>query len=379
MHRVLCAVSVLGFAAAASAQQYNNNFDFGDPQGAQVFGDATFTAGALRLTQAIPGMSGAIVLPISAQNVQSFTASFNLRYENEGGLSADGVSFNLGVLPNGVIPGASENGPGNGLTVMVDNFDFDNDGFVFDEGLRVFMNGTEIASVELFLPSSLSSTPIDIALGSDGTLDVRFEGNLVVNNLATGFVPQNGQRFGLASRTGGEAAAHFIDDLIVSPRYRQGLCTDPQAIRGDGLFSYFVGPDTTSNQSGASCASTTQPIWFCWQAPLTGVARVSTVGLATHDTVLSAFEGCAPCPAAFGEIACNDDSSGLQSQITFPTNAGATYLIRVAEFGGSTSNLGPHAFSISSTEDCRADFNGDGSIDPDDLGDFINTYFGGCP
>ncbi|MGD9690006.1 MAG: GC-type dockerin domain-anchored protein [Phycisphaerales bacterium] len=26
----------------------------------------------------------------------------------------------------------------------------------------------------------------------------------------------------------------------------------------------------------------------------------------------------------------------------------------------------------------QADFNGDGSTDPDDLGDFINAYFGGC-
>ncbi len=215
MRRAVSVFGVLALAASSAlAQQYSNDFAFGDPQGAQLFGDATITGGALRLTREVNGLSGAIVLPISGQNVRSFTASFNLRYNNTAGVPADGVSFNLGVLPDGVIPGASENGPGNGLTVMVDNFDFNGDGFVGDEGLRVFQNGTQIAGVALGLSSSIPNTLVEITLDLDGTIDVRFGGNLVVNNLATGFVPQNRQRFGLAARTGAEAAEQFVDDLV---------------------------------------------------------------------------------------------------------------------------------------------------------------------
>ncbi|MGD9688612.1 MAG: hypothetical protein AB7K52_03385 [Phycisphaerales bacterium] len=49
-----------------------------------------------------------------------------------------------------------------------------------------------------------------------------------------------------------------------------------------------------------------------------------------------------------------------------------------SNFTGSNSGTGS-ASSIDQFSDCPGDFNGDGNLDPDDLGDFINCYFASPP
>ncbi len=160
---------------------------------------------------------------------------------------------------------------------------------------------------------------------------------------------------------------------------------------GDG--SYLDGqlqapPPTGLNENGCSfccndpqinerspCGSTTSPAT---------AARSPSRPAATRgfDTKLAAYPGGGPTgdtPAS----ACNDDASctplGVESRMTFPVNAGATYTIR---FGGYSTAHGNATMLISSTgSTCgSADFNCDGDIGTDaDIASFFACLSGNCP
>jgi hypothetical protein len=81
------------------------------------------------------------------------------------------------------------------------------------------------------------------------------------------------------------------------------------------------------------CATSTAPdLWYSVQFPATGIANVRTCG-SLYDTALQLFDG--TC-AALNSLACNDDSCGLGSSISFTATAGTTYLVRVGGFGTSS-------------------------------------------
>ncbi len=71
-------------------------------------------------------------------------------------------------------------------------------------------------------------------------------------------------------------------------------------------------------------------VWYAYTATCTGLTTVNTCG-ATFNTSLSAWSACGGT-----ELACNDDFCGTQSQISFVSNSGTTYLIRVAGANGET-------------------------------------------
>jgi hypothetical protein len=62
------------------------------------------------------------------------------------------------------------------------------------------------------------------------------------------------------------------------------------------------------------------------------MTTVSTCSTLTNDTVVSVHQG--TC-ALLSETACNDDSCGLQSSVSFPATAGTLYRIRIASFGAT--------------------------------------------
>jgi len=138
-----------------------------------------------------------------------------------------------------------------------------------------------------------------------------------------------------------------------------------------GTFS-FTTIGATNDFAGTCGFSATSPdVWFSYTASCTGIATVSTCGLAPFDTVLAAMNACGG-----PEIVCIDDSCGLQTTITFPTIVGQQYLVRIAGFGSDTGS-GQIQFSCAST--CQADFNLDGNLDPDDLADYISAFFSQPP
>ncbi len=87
-----------------------------------------------------------------------------------------------------------------------------------------------------------------------------------------------------------------------------------------------AGDPTPSCGKGARSKS----VWYQFTAPSDGTISADTFG-SSYDTVLSVFSG--SCGTLTGtEVACNDDTGGSQSQVSFAAAAGATYHFMVSAF-----------------------------------------------
>ncbi len=116
-------------------------------------------------------------------------------------------------------------------------------------------------------------------------------------------------------------------------------------------------------------------IWYSWTAGVTGTATASTCG-STHDNKIAVY---AACPGAAGAtLACNDDFCGLQTQVSWSSVAGQSYIIRL---GGWNQSRGSGLITVTEagTAGCDdTDFNNDGLFpDTADIDDFLSVFSGG--
>jgi hypothetical protein len=171
----------------------------------------------------------------------------------------------------------------------------------------------------------------------------------------------------------GFSQINFTSTLVFdyTPRPANDACSGATLI-GDGAFAGSTTNATSDFGNASSCAGAndTVDVWYRYVAPCTGNATMSTCSATTNfDTTLSVFTACGGI-----EIACNDDSpcsfNQLHSQVSFFVEAGASYLVRVSGFNGSTGNF---RLSVNSTR-CFADYNSDCSIDFFDYLDFTSDF-----
>ena len=95
---------------------------------------------------------------------------------------------------------------------------------------------------------------------------------------------------------------------------------------------------TTFSGQDASCTTggvTGPDVWFSWTASMDADYIVSLCNGATSDTVLAVYSDCMGT-----EIACNDDSCNLISELSFTATQGDTYLIQVAAWQNSAPGSG---------------------------------------
>jgi subtilisin family serine protease len=85
------------------------------------------------------------------------------------------------------------------------------------------------------------------------------------------------------------------------------------------------------NHAGAS--TPVESIWYAWTAPLSGTFTLDTFG-SNFNTTLAVYTG--NSPAALSPVASNNDTSGLQSQVSFAVTAGQTYRIAIDGSGAAT-------------------------------------------
>jgi hypothetical protein len=138
--------------------------------------------------------------------------------------------------------------------------------------------------------------------------------------------------------------------LCASPSaWAQGSddCATAQSISGPGPHAF----DTTGATTGAqgqlvACGLTglgiDNDVWFVWTAPATGTVVLSTCGQTTVDTKVAVYAG-SGCPAA-GALSCSDDDCFLQSQASFDTTAGTTYLLQIGSAPGNPGGTGTFTF-----------------------------------
>ena len=123
-------------------------------------------------------------------------------------------------------------------------------------------------------------------------------------------------------------------------------CNFPQAISGYVVTAYSTVGATTDGIAAPSCLffSTSQiynDIWYCWTAPSNDFVKIDLCG-STFDNKLAVYSDCSHCPDPALVIACNDDTCGTSATVTFNSQAGHSYGIRVGAYaatGTGTGNL----------------------------------------
>src|ERR1035437_10190869 len=83
-------------------------------------------------------------------------------------------------------------------------------------------------------------------------------------------------------------------------------------------------------------------VWYQFTAPVNGLLIVDTFG-SDFDTGLAIYTG--SCDA-LTEAACNDDTTGVNSQVTMPATGGTTYSILVGGYSAHAANLVLHLIPL---------------------------------
>jgi hypothetical protein len=215
------------------AGTFNNNFDT-DPTitGAVTLdGTAKWVAtggvggsGYIYLTGPVvmtPSEAGLLIVPDldNGDAVGGFTATFKMQVGPGSGNPADGFSFNWASdLPTNA-GSVSEEGAGTGLTIAFDIYD---NGGGEAPSIDVKVGGTTVAQHKM-TKNDGSATDImtsgfaDVRIQyKDGLLDVDYKGQSIYASLPLGLAPQNAATFEIGARTGGEAAAQYVDNLSIT-------------------------------------------------------------------------------------------------------------------------------------------------------------------
>ena len=202
-------VNTVGCPTPAVAKYVN---DFSSSVGsASLFGDAVLDSGSVRLTDSINSQLGSLVIDefVPGSTVASFTATFDFQTGPGSFPPADGISFNLGQLPNFAF---GEEGTSGGLTISFDTFD---NGFPDHIGIDVLVNGTVVASDGTNPFTNGVFVPVSVVFDADGTLDLTFDGAAIFIDLPTGITLATGDRFGFGGRTGGSNEVNRIDNVSI--------------------------------------------------------------------------------------------------------------------------------------------------------------------
>ncbi|MGD9690240.1 MAG: hypothetical protein AB7K52_11360 [Phycisphaerales bacterium] len=149
---------------------------------------------------------------------------------------------------------------------------------------------------------------------------------------------------------------------------------------GNPIIDHEALPITTafasaSGDVGGCFDGSERDVWYTYTATCTGTVRLAFCQPdEMTDSKIGVYAG-TDCPV--GEpIACNDDDGpgcpGVGASLEFAAIAGETFQVRFA-----IADDAEHLLSVMCTPapTCPADFNQDGNVDPDDLGDYINCYF----
>ncbi len=119
------------------------------------------------------------------------------------------------------------------------------------------------------------------------------------------------------------------------------LCANARVV-GNGFTSFSTVGAQTDGPNATTCGFQLTPqinadVWFRYTATCGGMATVDLCS-ADFDSRVAVYAGAA-CPTGTTQpIACDDDGCGVASVVSFGSTPGATYLIRVGGFLGSSGD-----------------------------------------
>ncbi len=210
--------------------------------------------------------------------------------------------------------------------------------------------GTSVDTKLAVYPGNTCPTPGSVIVCQDDSCGL--QQSVSVNATAgTTYMIQVGCFPGAGGGTGS------LDISQPAPPSGNDDCNAPDAIAGQGVFSYDSSAATTGaeGQTEYICydfgsSAVDNDIWFSWTSDFTGNAQVTTCNIASHDTKLAAYPGTPSCPTAGSALDCNDDETGcagFTSTINFAATTGSVYMIQVGCFPGSAGGIGTFDISAS--------------------------------
>lgn len=118
-------------------------------------------------------------------------------------------------------------------------------------------------------------------------------------------------------------------------------CASAEIIPGTGPFPYTTSiisvVEATSDPSDPAITCGGDPmhsVWYSFTPQSDGVFTFSACGTASDfDSIFGLYTSTGGCGTAFTQVACNDDSCGLQSQVSAALQTGVTYSLVVYSFG----------------------------------------------
>jgi len=137
--------------------------------------------------------------------------------------------------------------------------------------------------------------------------------------------------------TSGQPTLQVVTSNLVGGSDDPSTAIATNSISGAGAFAV----DSTLATTGtpvATCGAMGTDVWFYWTAAASGLTTINLCGSTTADTALAAWSASAGAPLA--QIVCNDDSCGLQSQITLNAVAGTSYFIEVGSYASGAGYTG---------------------------------------
>ena len=136
------------------------------------------------------------------------------------------------------------------------------------------------------------------------------------------------------------AFTHYAQ--AVAPPPPNDECADSiEVFDGVNPFDNFSAtPPSPPSTPPFSCTSASKDVWFDYLATCTGAVQLSLCDNTNFDTVMEIFDTDS-CNNLEGNSAkCNDDSCGLQSEITQNVLEGNRYLIRIGSYSDESAGLG---------------------------------------
>ncbi|MFT5152101.1 MAG: hypothetical protein ACI841_002092, partial [Planctomycetota bacterium] len=152
---------------------------------------------------------------------------------------------------------------------------------------------------------------------------------------------------------GAQGGVFNLDLGVAPPPPANNDCSTPTGINAQGSFAFdtFNATTGTEGQNESNCykfgtSAVNNDVWYDWTADATGIATVTMcLSGVVSDTKIAAYPG-GGCPADGTSLNCNDDTCGLQSEITFPVAAGASYMLQIGHFSAATEDTGSFDISI---------------------------------
>jgi hypothetical protein len=143
----------------------------------------------------------------------------------------------------------------------------------------------------------------------------------------------------VASPVRGDARGSPVDAAAAAPVVVLGVPPANDAIAAATVVGALPFSDAittveaTTALDDPECVSNEASVWYALTPATTAWMTADTVG-SDFDTTLAAYTG---SPGSLSQIACNDDSGGSQSRISFLGEAGVTYyLLAAGQTGGGS-------------------------------------------